>query len=108
MIQTMTFHEEGPDFWNEFFDRHPELLKAEYDLKIQNLYKHVMSWYDENLPTLNSDQSTEFLFNKQEVYDREVKRLFLELHPDFATEYREWQSQQNLKVGVSAPMINNM
>lgn len=91
----MTFHEEGHDFWDEFFDRHSDLLKAEYDSKIQNLYKYVMHWYDENLPTLNADQSTEFLFNKQEVYDREVKRLFLQMNPDFALEYEEWKKKQN-------------
>ena len=91
----MTFHEEGPDFWDVYFERHPEILKAEYDLKIQNLYKQVMKWYKENLPTLNTDQSTEFLFNKQEVYDREVKRLFLQMNPEFAAEYEEWKKKLN-------------
>ena len=97
-----------PDFWIVYFQRHPEKMMGDYDKEIHELAVKALKTLELQQSSLDPEVQRELLFNPQSQIDKLTKHWFLELHPDFATEYREWQSQQNLKVGVSALMINNM
>lgn len=93
------------DFWLTYFQRHPEKMMGDADREIHELAVKALNYLKDPSMPKTAELNQSYLFNPSGTIDYLTRQWWLEAHPDFANEYKEWKAQQTVRIGVDAATL---